>query len=150
MDYKKLEEKMRPGRLSMVGFLGENESLKEILDSDNQMIKDFSLCHKDVADRIEYFMKTALEEEKKFHSTKYGCDNFWEKRKNGIEIDDKYLVRFTMWKGCQSCPWEDATPENQGYDRYSSIDFTITNTETGEDLYVPGLIAHLIREHGFL
>ena len=67
--------------------------------------------------------------------------------KEGMDIDDKYVAKYTAWRGSQVCPWRDEI----GYNNFphSSHDFEIYNKETNEELFFPGLIVHLIREHHF-
>jgi hypothetical protein len=66
------------------------------------------------------------------------------------DIKDGYLEGdlqiFTRgYRGFQECPWG---CEHHG-DMLDSCDFLILNRENGEFVTGPGLIVHLIREHGF-
>ena len=53
-----LEESMKPGGLSMGGFLGEYEKLDEVLSADDETIKKLSLTHEQIASRLEYFSRS--------------------------------------------------------------------------------------------
>jgi hypothetical protein len=56
---------------------------------------------------------------------------------------DKFDVLMKSWRGMQSCPFDKSIAP------FSSIDFTITNKQTGKSFKGPGLIAHLLKEHSF-
>lgn len=121
-----LEESMRPGRLSVGGFLGEKEVLDQILRADDEMVRSLGFTHEQIADRIEYFIKAVH-----CYPTNEG------KLVGGI-----YLVTGTVYRGSQKCPWGDSMP-------HSSIDLSIRNNVLGEELRLPGAIVHLIRKHQF-
>lgn len=75
---------------------------------------------------------------------------------------DKYQVFFMEFRGGQECPWDCNTYES-GVHRiglqpqksddkvplWSSFDFLLINRQTGEYIFAPGLIVHLIMEHHF-
>lgn len=124
-----IEEAMRPGKLSMRGFLGENEKLDEVLKADGETIRRLGVTHEQIADRIEYFIHTVS----------------YSPTREGKVVDEKYLVGGTAWRGGQECPWGDA-----GFMMpYSSMDLFVRNQTINEDLTFPGGIVHLIREHRF-
>jgi len=126
---KEIEALMKPGKLSWGGFLGENEKLDEVLKADDKTIKKLGVTHEQIADRIEYFIKTL---------------NYSPSEKGKL-IDGKYLVGGVSYRGGQDCPWRDA-----GFMMpYSSMDLFVENQELGERLNFPGGIVHLIREHQF-
>lgn len=121
-----LEESMRPGRLSVGGFLGEKEVLDQILRADDEMVRNLGLTHEQIADRIEYFIKAVH------------CYPIRE----GKLIDGIYLVSGAVYRGGQKCPWGDRI-------LYSNIDLSIKNNRLGEELKLPGAIVHLIKKHQF-
>ena len=125
--YEKIEELMKPGKLSMGGFLGEGEKLEEVLQEDDKTVRRLGVTHEQIASRIEYFIR------------KMGYP-----KKEGIVIDGKYLVGGIAWRGGQECPWGDSLIMP-----YSNMDLFIENLDLGERLYFPGGIVHLIREHHF-
>ena len=122
-----LEVSMYPGRLSQGGFLGEGECLYEILEEDDETVNSLGLTHEKIADRIEYFITTV---------------NY--PTREGTTIDGKYIVRGTVYRGGQECPWGDSY-----FMKYSSMDLFVKNVELDEELSFPGGIVHLIREHHF-
>lgn len=121
-----LEESMRPGRLSVGGFLGEKEVLDQILKADDEIVKNLGLTHEQIADRIEYFINAV-------HC--YPTNQ-------GELVEGIYLVTGTVYRGSQKCPWGDSMP-------HSSIDISIKNNLLGEELKLPGAIVHLIKRHQF-
>jgi hypothetical protein len=122
-----IEELMRPGRLSTLGFLGPTEKLYEVLREDDETVRRLGLTHEAIADRIEYFIKAV------------GYPSL-----EGVIIDGIYRVGGKVWRGGQECPWKDVS-----YMPYSNMDLFVINTETGERLDFPGGIVHLIRKHHF-
>ena len=56
---------------------------------------------------------------------------------------EKFEVTTKVWRGIQKCPFD------KKYDKYGSMDFTITNKATGNSFNGPGLIVHLLKEHDF-
>jgi len=118
---------MHPGRMSMKGFLGKDESLSEVLRSDDETVARLGLTHEAIADRIEYFIKAV---------------NF--PSREGEIIESKFLVGGLVYRGCQDCPWRDIWLME-----YSNVDLFIKNLETGEQINFPGAIVHLIRVHHF-
>ncbi len=62
----------------------------------------------------------------------------------GYMLDEKYQIFVGgPYRGFQDCPWGCAR------DKWSDLDFVILNRKSGESIFVPGLIVHLIREHQF-
>jgi len=83
----------------------------------------------------------------------------------GLDIGyilDKYQVFFMEFKGIQECPWnckiyesgvyrigmQPQTPDGR-VPLWSSFDFLLINRQTGEYIFAPGLMVHLIIEHHF-
>ena len=58
--------------------------------------------------------------------------------------NDQYDVETIGYLGYQECPFCDKVQEG-----FSDIDFVIRNKANGNEVKGPGLIAHLIAEHGF-
>ena len=52
MDYAKLERRMRPGAWSECGFLGEAESLRDVLESDAATLAELRVTAKELADTL--------------------------------------------------------------------------------------------------
>jgi hypothetical protein len=133
-----IEEIMRPGRLSARGFLGLDEKLEDVLAGDSKTVKGLGITHKQLADRVEYFIRKSIQMLKDTYEINGNIPD------NTANIE-KYKVRVISWKGFQECPWCAHLRRYQ----YSSLDFMVTNKETGEKVTFPGLIVHLIRMHKF-
>jgi len=128
MNQNDLEASMKPGKLSVGGFLGADEKLNDILKADDETVKRLGLTHDKIADRIEYFVNAV------------GYPS-----REGKLVDGKYLVGGTTWRGGQECPWNDAgfmVP-------HSDMDVFVRNQELNEELKFPGAIVHLIKQHHF-
>ena len=122
-----LEASMRPGKLSMGGFLGDAERLDEVLRADDETVRRLGLTHEQIADRIEYFIRV-----------------IGYPTKEGKVVDGKYLGGGVVYRGCQTCPWKDL-----GIMPHSNLDLFVRNQDTHEELRFPGAIVHLIRNHYF-
>ncbi|MDI1447932.1 hypothetical protein [Polyangium sp. 6x1] len=128
----RVEELMRPGVFSTAGFLGETERLDEVLKEDARTLASLGITAKDVASRIREIVGKALRRSMKS-----------ARAEDGHEIG-RFRVRFLKWGGYQECPWL-CTPDPG----WASIDFVIEDRRSGAKLRGPGLIVHLIAEHGF-
>lgn len=128
----RIEELMRPGALSEAGFLGETERLQDVLKEDAKTLSSLGITAAEVADRL----RPIVEE---------GIRRYWESMEDGKSyLIDTFRVKIKQWRGTQECPWICDVDH-----RWSSIDFEIENRRTGAILAGPGLIVHLIAEHGF-
>ncbi|MDI1476833.1 hypothetical protein [Polyangium sp. y55x31] len=128
----RVEELMRPRRLSTAGFLGETERLEEVLKEDASTLVSLGITAADVAGRIREIVGKAL----RSRSSRYS-------RQDTYDVG-RFRVRLMQWGGSQECPWLCAIDSG-----WASIDFAIENRRTGAKLRGPGLIVHLIAEHGF-
>jgi len=111
------------GNYSKGGFLGRGEGLLEVVHGDEETVRNLGVTHDEIADRIEYFIK----------SYRFGEKDI---------IDDKYEVNADGYMGMQECPWEDPAD-------YGAMDYSVKNLRLNETLSFPGLIVHLIRAHHF-
>jgi hypothetical protein len=159
-----LEDKMRPGAYSAVGFLGITESLEKVLKQDEQTLKELGITFEKLAFELEKIVGEAWEIERKCNkSRELAISSFEWVQKARLQlfppillvpdnlpdrdignIYNEYQVFFTAFRGIQECPW-DCQLENT----WSSFDFLLINRKSGEYLFAPGLIIHLIREHHF-
>jgi hypothetical protein len=127
----RVEELMRPGGLSAGGFLGAAERLEAVLKEDASALESLGITAVEVANRIRQIVGEAL-----------------RRSRDGREGDSytigNFQVQLTQWRGSQECPWlcEDDH-------KWSSVDFVIENRRSGAKVAGPGLIVHLIAEHGF-
>lgn len=126
---------MRPGVLSQDGFLGENESLKEVIEKDAETLKDMGITYDDLANKLDNLIKAAFSSGKK--SARVG----------------NYKIWIIQYCGFQICPWTQDIHSGQctagGGPDYSSNDWKIRNLRTKQEMSGSGLVVHLIREHHF-
>jgi hypothetical protein len=125
-----LEATMRPGASgeggSEKGFLGEDESLLDVLASDNDFVRnELKLTHQQIARHLRVLVVIAPAHE----STEivYG----------GLRL----RVAIQDWRGYQESPFHDGTKANQ--------DVTVTNVETGARLQYSLLVPDMIERYGF-
>jgi hypothetical protein len=133
---RELEKKLRPRYLgrygSTEGFMGINESLKEILISDYITLRNLGITYSQIADRLDSLMEVG------------GRGGEIGRFKFGGEISC----------GEQLCPWEDAHSCNQ-YIMWLVPKNGKKGFEPGEvfnalgSIEISGLMPHLIREHYF-
>jgi len=128
----RVERLMRPGVLSAAGFLGETERLEDVLKEDARNLSAMGITAAEVAGRLRVIVGEAIRRSREAASEK---DTY---------VIGRFRVRLTQWHGYQECPWL-CEPEPA----WASIDFRIEDRRSGAKLGGPGLIVHLIAEHGF-
>ena len=132
---EELESRMRPGAFSQAGFLGPDERLEDVLAGDQQTLADLGLTRAELAVPLDALLDAAE-----------------SSGRNRARIGD-HDVRIEVTTGFQICPWAPDPHHAQcaagGGVRHASITWEIRNRRTGGQLRGPGLIVHLIREHGF-
>jgi hypothetical protein len=129
-----LEARMRPGNYSQTGFLGEKESLVEVLRHDAQELAELGLEASELSARLGQLLEAALISRQTV--TRVGHHN----------------VRIRRYKGFQICPFAPEPFENPcpgGGARLASIDWDISNNRRSSRLSGPGLLVHLVGVHGF-
>ncbi|MDI1476832.1 hypothetical protein [Polyangium sp. y55x31] len=127
-----IEDRMRPGVLSMAGFLGLRERLDDVLKEDASTLASLGVTTAEVADRLRPLVGEAI-------------SRYWKNPADGaFHVIGMFRVAIHQWRGTQECPWDCDVDS-----KWSSIDFVIENRRTGDKLRGPGLIVHLIAEHGF-
>jgi hypothetical protein len=157
-----LEQRLRPGRWSPLGFLGADESLDAVIAQDAETVARLGVSYDAMADALGQVMTTTIElfrtpvppdriDEVLAHQTffpdfshpetipHFDLENLPDP-KSGFMIGDLqvFLVNYKDW---QSCPW--------GCHAYSSNDFMIVNRQTGDTVTGPELMPHFIRMHHF-
>ena len=113
---------MRPGRDSDVGFLGLNESLLEIMASDNDFILGHGLKHQEIAVLLKKFAQMPNNSRITVHDI--GC-----------------LVSIVQYRGIQLSPFGD--------DTLASTDITVTNLTTRRSIEYSALLPEMIGRYGF-
>jgi hypothetical protein len=132
---EEVEARMRPGRFSQTGFLGPNESLRQVLETDARTLVELGVSAYALAERLRELLQAAV-----------------ASKRTVTHVRD-YKVRVQRYKGPQICPFAPQPHENPcpvGSDtRFASIDWDIKNTRNRVRLSGPGLIVHLIGAHAF-
>ena len=158
-----LERRMRPNVYSQGGFLGVAESLEEVIRQDEQTLKGLGITFEKLAYELEKIIGETWEKEYKHNEPREHARasfEWYQKARTQLfppilspenlpsrdigNLHDKYQVFFMAFKGLQDCPW-DCQLDNT----WSSFDFLLLNHQSGEYLFAPGLIVHLIGEHHF-
>jgi hypothetical protein len=126
---------MRPGNFSQTGFLGTDESLRQVLDTDARALGELGVNAYTLAERLGELLEAAVVS------------------KRTVTRVGHYNVRVQRYKGPQICPFAPQPHENPcpggGGMRLASIDWDIQNTRSSVRLSGPGLIVHLIGAHTF-
>jgi hypothetical protein len=127
---------MRPGRFSVLGFLGPAEHLAEVLARDDATVRELDLTHRRLADELSGLLALAEGDTRR-----------------RVTVERHFRVAVTVYKGFQICPWAPQPPRGQctaeGGPRFASLDWTVRNLRTGTQERGPGLLEHLIRAHHF-
>jgi hypothetical protein len=66
----------------------------------------------------------------------------------GCQIGNLYTC-IVAYMGFQECPWGCTPKDVKYFAQWGSFDFFIFTLRTGDFISGPGLVIHLIREHGF-
>ena len=161
-----LERRMRPGAYSVMGFLGQTESLETVVAEDSKTLKTLGISHEQLADALEHVLRCVADQRDKLLE---GDLPEYRKREGESLVPDlchaESIPRFTVdnlpntdvayivgsqlqvfiaqYRGLQECPW------GCEYEHWSSFDFLILNRQSCTCVTGPGLIVHLIREHHF-
>lgn len=134
----RLEAYMRPRELSATGFLGEDESLIDVLARDNEQVLAHDLTHQDLALPLRYI-------EKLYEQGMIKIADFQELTTPGfneITFDGHpYRVAVLAWRGYQGSPFCDETKTDH--------DFTVLNLETGQTVGYSALLVEMIPRYGF-
>lgn len=137
-----VNERMQPRGWSTVGFLESNQSLEEVVNQDEETIRESGVSYKQIADRLDSLFAKAQRLHYKL--------TFDEKCKGKeICIEGKYLVKITAYFGSQICPFnikeeKDICGKGQG-----SADFIVTRLIDDESVTIPSLFPHLALLHHF-
>jgi hypothetical protein len=135
-DAGEIEARMRPGRLSRLGFLGPDEHLADVLARDEATMRDLGLSHIQLAGILADLLGRAEGSPRR-----------------RITVDQRFDVSVTIYKGFQLCPWAASPHRGQcdaaGGPRFASLDWTIRNLRTGQQEHGPGLLEHLVGAHHF-
>ncbi len=149
---------MRPGGISIEGFLGQTESLQAVLDLDKKTVSEARLIHQDLANVLKAIISICREySNNPLHET--GKDIVLEnayppfKRDvkvincKGVDIEIEhvdgtvYRVIMESFRGAQGSPFGDGT--------YADSDYFVTNVSTKTELNFSRLIPDMVERYGF-
>jgi len=119
-----LERDMRPGALSTAGFLGQDESLIEVLVEDNRYVVDeLGLTHQELA----------------WHLRLLG---YLPNKESGFLYKGRrFRSEYVGYLGSQQSPFEDGTETNN--------ETTIYNLDNGKEMWFSMLVPDMIERYGF-
>jgi hypothetical protein len=130
-----VEARMRPGNFSQAGFLGPEESLRQVLALDARALDELGVSAHVLSEGLGALLEAAVAS------------------KRTVTRIGHYSVHVQRYKGPQICPFAPQPHENPcpggGGMRLASIDWDIQNTRSRVRLSGPGLIVHLIGAHSF-
>jgi hypothetical protein len=122
---RQIREDMRPGKLSLPGFLGDDHDLMRRLDADNEAVKQLNLTHARLAARMRELRDAGTQ----------GLGEF-------TSVPPHFEVRVDSARGRIPCPFGD-----RGL--FPKTNITVRNLESGRELSYTDLHIHLIATHGF-
>lgn len=122
----KVLENMKPGVISLHGFLGEDRrGLEQIIDHDQGELNRLGITCEEIACKLEELRDLALE----------GLGNY-------VTIIEGTLIKADSIRGKLPCPFT-----HPGV--YRKTVMTLLNEKTGKEILYTDLGIHLIREHAF-
>lgn len=123
---EKIEENMRPGVITLSGFLGNDDrKLIDILIDDDALVKRLGYTHKGIAEKMIEFRRKGLA----------GLGDF-------VTVDNHFEVRVDSVRGKLPCPFGDPGV-------FPKVNITVRNLKSGKELTYTDLNIHLILVHGF-
>jgi hypothetical protein len=123
---KKAREAMRPGKISLPGFLGNDpRDLARLMEEDNEAVKRMDLTHAGVAARMRALRDAGAE----------GLGEF-------TTVPPHFEVRVDSVRGRIPCPFGE-----RGL--YPKTNVTVRNLKSGGEITFTDLHIHLIAVHGF-
>lgn len=123
---KEIEAQMKPGVLTLHGFLGnDTRSLVEILDADEAEVRRHGTSHGDIAARMAWFRDKGKE----------GLGEF-------TTVDEHFEVKVDSVRGWIPSPFG-------GPGLYSKTNTTVKNNSIGRSIVYTDINIHLIGDHGF-
>ncbi len=143
---------------SRLGFLDDDQSLREIIEKDRLTLEKYQIEPKQIADRLETIVCKALRTlDLSFRghvALTEEIRNLYVGGKGGVLIEDKFLFSASQARGHQPCPFIDKEINScdiilHKYYYYGFMDCLLQNVNNGIRLFFPGLIIHLIRDHHF-
>lgn len=122
---KQARENMRPGKLSLPGFLGDERDLARLIDADLETVKRLGVTHAAVAARMRELRDAGAA----------GLGEF-------MTVPPHFDVRVDSVRGRLPCPFGE-----RGL--YPKTSITVRNLRTGREVTYTDLHIHLVAAHGF-
>ncbi len=121
-----LERDMRPGAESFKGFLGENESLLDVMAADNKLVVDeWKRTHQELARHMRVLADIG---------SKLG-------RKEFLYHGRRFRVELVMFRGEQPSPFHDGTK--------TGSDAIVRNLDSGKEIRYSLLVPDMVERYGF-
>jgi hypothetical protein len=121
-----LERDMRPGAESFKGFLGEKESLLDVMAADNKLVVDeWKRTHQELARHMRLLAAIG---------SKIG-------RKEFLYHGKRFRVELVMFRGEQPSPFHDGTK--------TSSDAIVRNLDSGKEIRYSLLVPDMVERYGF-
>lgn len=122
---KEAQDNMRPGKVSLPGFLGQERDLQRLLDEDDGVVRRLGLTHAAIADRMRELRDAGTA----------GLGEF-------AAVSPHFEVRVDSVRGRLPCPFGD-----RGLQPKTNI--TVRNLSTGREITYTDMHIHLVAVHGF-
>jgi len=123
---KQITENMRPGVITLEGFLGsDSRGLEDILDEDDGIVKRMDLTHEEIAGKMNLLKQEG----------EAGLGEF-------IKVAPHFEVRVDSVRGKLPCPFL-----HPGI--YPKTNITVVNTQQNREIIYTDLHIHMIEVHGF-
>ena len=120
-----VQERMRPGELTLTGFLGEDtRKLVDILQADEEAVHSRGVSHTQIAGRLKEL-------------TEAGRDIM----EREVLVEDRFAVRVRDDRGLIPSPWGDGL--------FQKGDVEMTDRRGGRHFRWNELTLHMVRAHGF-
>jgi hypothetical protein len=123
----KIMENMKPGVISLHGFLGKDKrDVETIIDHDTGEMERLGITGEQVADKLEEIRDKAME----------GMGVY-------VKLNDKFMAKADSIRGKMPCPFDHAGV-------YEKTVITLCHIGLDDEMIFTDLGIHLVREHGFL
>ena len=123
---KKIQDRMKPGILTLHGFLGnDTRYLNEIIATDSKLLARLDISRNKIAERMEFFTKQAF-----------------ESYDGAIIVEKIYSVEYRSVRGRVICPFPEPGTYQKGFVTFTNLKKNITITWTPLNI-------HMIKDHGF-
>jgi hypothetical protein len=143
---RRIERRMRPGGLSVAGFLDESESLLDVIGRDEEALEAIGVTPQRIAGRLLELLVAANEE---FQARNSRVPT------NGLIVNGRYhIYGFDVTvRRFPTCPFESKDGQlcdgHRACEQFTAHDFAVVNGVTGLRFGFPILALHMIADHHF-